>query len=453
MKDKKKLIPVISGILIGVLLIIGYFVYQGMHFVSTIDARIESNMVSINAPASGRLSEWTGLEGKLVKQEETVGRIEGIPITSPIDGKIVKVSVKEGQTLSPGQVTGYVADLANLYVTANIEETKIGKVEPGQEVTIKVDAFGSRKFAGTIVSVGDAANSVFSMIATGSSNGSYTKITQLIPVRIAFNEKPDPGFKIGMNAEIKISVGKDASVPKETAGTSAKGTYEISGTLSPAANFAISAKVSGQVQSILVDKGDKVTKGQLLVMQDDTDVQLLNGAGGMASDNVTKLKMAYETANDSYEQNKILYQAGAISKTAFNQSMAQKETARIAYQSAATALDNQENKTSILAPSDGIVTGISVSVGENLSIGTPVIAIADLRQLILKGSVTEDQISKLKSGQTVQVTINALNKKVEGKITFISPVNTTGTRSFPVEITIDNASGELKAGMSAGAVL
>ena len=163
--------------------------------------------------------------------------------------------------------------------------------------------------------------------------------------------------------------------------------------------------------------------------------------------------MAYDTANDAYEQNKILFEAGAISKTALNQSTAQKETARIAYQGAATALNNQENKTSILSPSEGIVTGISVSVGENLSIGTPVISIADLRQLILKGIVTEDQISKLKTGQTVKVTIGSLNKKVAGKITFISPVNATGTRSFPVEITIDNGKGEFSAGMSAGAVL
>ena len=210
--NKKKLFIVLGMILAVGVLIVAYFVYQGQNYVSTIDARIESNMVTINAPSPGRLTEWTGLEGKMVKQDEIVGRIDAATITSPIDGKIVKVSVKEGQTLSPGQVTGYVADLENLYVTANIEETKIGRVKEGQEVFIKVDAFGGKTFKGTVTSVGDAANSVFSMISSGNSNGNYTKITQLIPIRIAFDEKNDLGLKIGMNTEIKINISSQSRI-------------------------------------------------------------------------------------------------------------------------------------------------------------------------------------------------------------------------------------------------
>lgn len=450
--NKKKLIIALGAVVIIGGLIVAYFVYQGTNFVATNDARIESNMVTINAPSAGRLTEWTGLEGKTVKQDEMVGRMEGVSITSPIDGKIVKVSVKEGQTLSPGQVTGYVADLENLYVTANIEETKIGRVKVGQEVDIKVDAMGNVKFTGIITSVGDATNSVFSMISTGSSNGSYTKITQLVPIRIAFNEKQSPDFKIGMNADIKINVGKKVE-SNGNLGTVSKGDYEISGTLAPAANFSISSKVSGQVKSIQVAKGDVVVKGQLLVLQDDTDVQLQSGAGGMASDTVARLKLAYDAANTTYEQNKALYDAGAISKAVYDQSVTQKETSRISYQSAAAALGNQENKTNILAPSNGIVTGISVDEGDYLGVGTPVITIADLSQVVLKGNVSEDKINSVKTGQTVKVVISALNKTLEGKITFISSVTTTGGKSFPIEITIDNGKGELKAGMTASTVI
>ncbi len=446
--NKKKLLGVIGIIVVIGALIVGYFVYQGQNYVSTVDARIESNMVTINSPSLGRLTEWTGLEGKTVKQDEIVGRIEGISITSPIDGKIVKVSVKEGQTLSPGQVTGYVADLENLYVTANIEETKIGLVKAGQEVTIKVDAFGSEKFKGIVTSVGDATNSVFSMISTNSSNNSYTKITQLVPVRIAFKEAISQGFKIGMNAEIKINVKKAVSQPDKT-DPGKNGAYEISGTLSPAADFSISAKVSGQVQAIKVGKGDRVVKGQLLVIQDDTDVQLQSGSGGMARDTVAKLKMSYQSALDNYQQNQVLYGEGAISKTAFDQITLQKETARIAYQSAATALSNQENKTSIIAPSDGIVTSISVSEGEYLTVGKPVIGLSDLSKVVLKGNVSEDKINSVKEGQAVKVVISSINKTVEGKITFISSVGLNGSKSFPIEITIDNSKGEIKAGMTA----
>ncbi len=204
--EKKKVIMVASGILLVGILIAIYFLYQGNTYVSTIDARIDSNMVSVNAPASGMLEDWAAQEGEMVKKGEILGRIGSTTITSPIDGSVVKISIGNGQAISQGQIVSYIGDTENLYISANIEETKINRIKIGQNVQIKVDAFNGEKLKGEVTNIGKAANSVFSMIPSGSANGSYTKITQLIPIRIDISDKLDLKLLPGMNAEIKIDV-------------------------------------------------------------------------------------------------------------------------------------------------------------------------------------------------------------------------------------------------------
>lgn len=207
--NKRKLLLVLLAVLLGICFILWYFWYQGEHYVSTIDARIDADMVNIVPQSAGRLVDFTGYEGQNVSRNETLGTVEGAAVTNlsaPIAGRLVQVNVREGQTVSAAQTAAIVADMEHLYISANIEETEIGKVAAGQGVEIRVDAFPEEIFIGRVSLVGDVANSVFSMIPSSSSNGNYTKITQLIPIRVEFAQKYERDFKLGMNVEIKIHV-------------------------------------------------------------------------------------------------------------------------------------------------------------------------------------------------------------------------------------------------------
>lgn len=206
--DRKKLAAVLILIVLGAATIIAYFNYQENHFVSTIDARIDCKKVSILPMQSGRLISWSGNEGQDVLQNEKLGTIEAgsavSSIIAPMSGRLVQVGVTEGQILSASQTVAVVADMDNVYITANIEETKINKIYEGQGVEIRLDAFPGKIYFGRVTKIGEAATSVFSVMSSSNSNGNYTKITQLIPIKIEFIENYDDQFKLGMNAEIKI---------------------------------------------------------------------------------------------------------------------------------------------------------------------------------------------------------------------------------------------------------
>jgi len=132
-------------------------------------------------------------------------------VTSPVAGIINKKNVQIGANLSIGQDLLTVVPLTNLWVTANFKETQLNKMRPGQNVSIKVDALGGRKFSGKVTQIGGATGSRLSLFPAENATGNYVKVVQRIPVRIDFTnlqqENGDyalrPGFSVNPSIAIK----------------------------------------------------------------------------------------------------------------------------------------------------------------------------------------------------------------------------------------------------------
>jgi len=77
-----------------------------------------------------------------------------------------------------------VVPLDDVFVDANFKETQLRRIRPGQPVTIKVDAYGLRKFTGIVDSISPAAGSVFTLLPPDNATGNFTKIVQRLPVRV-----------------------------------------------------------------------------------------------------------------------------------------------------------------------------------------------------------------------------------------------------------------------------
>jgi Multidrug resistance efflux pump len=216
MKEKRK--ALIIGILIAIVLAlcsIGfYYWYENTYYVSTDDARVSADLVSVTPQITGKLLELNVEEGETVTKNQILARQEmnNLPdtsvdqslIRSPINGIIIKRQGTIGEVWSSGQTLATLIDPNKLYIAADIEETKLGKVRVGQTVDVTIDQFGSQKFTGKIKSVGEAANSALSLLPS-STSGTFTKVVQRVPVKIElnkFNNKILPGT----NAVVKIHV-------------------------------------------------------------------------------------------------------------------------------------------------------------------------------------------------------------------------------------------------------
>lgn len=147
--------------------------------------------------------------GKYVESGEILGRVDGGPyIKSPSNGKFIEVDAERGDYVLTTDVMGYVANTYDMYIGANIEETDITKIKEGQSVKVTLDAYGSQKFEGIVTQLNSITNNALTGQTTSfSTSGTYTKTTQLIPIKIKL-VNPDIPLEniIGTNATVNIKV-------------------------------------------------------------------------------------------------------------------------------------------------------------------------------------------------------------------------------------------------------
>jgi membrane fusion protein (multidrug efflux system) len=127
-------------------------------------------------------------------------------IAAPVDGVVSKKSVNVGDTVASGQPVMAVAAQKNLWVVANLKETQLTSVRPGQPVEIKVDAFPKQTFTGTVSSISPATGATFALIPPDNASGNFTKVIQRVPIRIDIDQSSDPTHLLrqGLSAVVSI---------------------------------------------------------------------------------------------------------------------------------------------------------------------------------------------------------------------------------------------------------
>ncbi len=142
------------------------------------------------------------LRALLRQQEIDVG---DRTIKSPVPAVIDRVFVEPGEYVLAGQRILMLHNAKDVWVEANIKETQLRKLKPGQPVRISVDAWPDEKFRGRVTRIGSATTSRFALLPTPNPSGNFTKITQRVPVKIDFTEMPRP-LSPGMMVEIDIDI-------------------------------------------------------------------------------------------------------------------------------------------------------------------------------------------------------------------------------------------------------
>jgi membrane fusion protein (multidrug efflux system) len=128
-------------------------------------------------------------------------------IYAPINGVIAKRWALEGDVVQPSQPIFSIYDLKDIWITANLEETKLAGLKIGQPVEISVDTYPGNHFRGHIIEIGANTAAQFSLIPPNNASGNFTKITQRVPVKIAVTANPaSKPLLPGMSVEIRVKV-------------------------------------------------------------------------------------------------------------------------------------------------------------------------------------------------------------------------------------------------------
>jgi membrane fusion protein (multidrug efflux system) len=126
---------------------------------------------------------------------------------APDDGRVTNKSVEEGALVQSGQPLMAIVP-GDVWVTANFKENQIGNVRPGQSTEITVDAYPDKVFKGHVDSIQAGTGSRFSLLPPENATGNYVKVVQRVPVKIVFDEPPDPAHMLapGMSVVPEVKV-------------------------------------------------------------------------------------------------------------------------------------------------------------------------------------------------------------------------------------------------------
>jgi membrane fusion protein, multidrug efflux system len=128
-------------------------------------------------------------------------------IYAPVSGVISKRSVEVGNHVQPGQQLFLVAQLDNLWVTADFKETQLSHIRPGQRVSISVDAYGI-VLNGYVESMPGATGPIMSLLPPENASGNYVKVVQRLPVRIRLDKNQEglDRLRPGMSVVPKVAL-------------------------------------------------------------------------------------------------------------------------------------------------------------------------------------------------------------------------------------------------------
>jgi len=144
------------------------------------------------------------VEQKRSALEQAELNLQYCSVTAPADG-VVRKNVELGMNVQAGQPLLSIAELDDIWITANFKETQLTRMKPGQRVTLSADAY-SRDYSGRVESIAGASGARFSLLPPENATGNYVKVVQRVPVKIVLDpgQNSDHSLRMGMSVEPKV---------------------------------------------------------------------------------------------------------------------------------------------------------------------------------------------------------------------------------------------------------
>jgi multidrug efflux system membrane fusion protein len=198
----------------------------------------------------------------------------------------------------------------------------------------------------------------------------------------------------------------------------------------------VKAEITGKLVKRPLDRGAVVVRGDLLceLAVDDREAS------------VAEAKAALEDATIEYEGSLKLKEQGLQSQTAIARAGARLESARAQLRRMELNLE----RTQISAPFDGVIEQLQMNVGDYAAPGAVCATLIDLDPMLVTADVTEAEVEHLSLGDAVAGGTST-GIQIDGKLTFIGKQSDPVTRTYPIEITVDNGDYQLRSGLTATA--
>lgn len=221
----------------------------------------------------------------------------------------------------------------------------------------------------------------------------------------------------------------------------------ISGKVQSTLSANLSTRIMGYVTNTYVNVGDKVSKGQLLLSINNTD---LNAKKAQIEATIIKAKAGFINAEKDYNRFKNLFAQNSTSQKEMDDITARYQMAK-ANLDATKQMKNEINSqfayANIKAPFSGVITNKFINKGDMANPGVPLISVEGKSGFEVMAMVPESEISKIKKGALVDVLVKSINQTIKGKVTEISTSAKNTGGQYLVKIKLNKTNTNVLSGM------
>ena len=217
---------------------------------------------------------------------------------------------------------------------------------------------------------------------------------------------------------------------------------EYSATVEPYKSNDIMSNNGCRIKRLLVDVGSHVSAGQTLVILDDVNIATQKSA-------IDQQQIQLANAKRDLERAKQLVKVGGGTQQSVDQLQAAYDTQVRAIESSRRTLSTMGENTVLTSPISGVVTVRNYQAGD-LPSGLPILVIEQQNPLKVVVAVNESEMANVKQGMSVSVTFDTYpGETFNGHVSLIHPTVDVNTRTFQVEVTIENRNNKVHSGMFA----
>ena len=210
----------------------------------------------------------------------------------------------------------------------------------------------------------------------------------------------------------------------------------LPGMVEPWEDLDILAEVSGMVAEVLVEEGEHVNQGDLIVQLDASDYKNTRNS----------IKASYNLALTNLKRLSGLHDQEIIAQSQYDSVKAEVESLEAELAIAELRLERCYIRSSIA----GVVNELPAKKGLYLAVGDPVATVLDIDQVKVSVGIPETDVDAVRKIDRFEVTIEALqNKKITGKKNFLAVAPESQAQVYKLELTVKNQSGEILPGMFA----
>ncbi|MEO1244724.1 MAG: efflux RND transporter periplasmic adaptor subunit [Pseudomonadota bacterium] len=211
-------------------------------------------------------------------------------------------------------------------------------------------------------------------------------------------------------------------------------TIVVNGKTAPARVVTLAAETDGRVAAIGIERGQSAGQGELVVQLDERD----------RAARLAEAQAVLKQREVEYEARDKLKSSSYVSEAQLKEALALLETARAELVRAELDLEY----SAVRAPFAGALQARMVEIGDFVSRGDPVATYVDNRRIIVSANLSEYDARYVDTGDTAEARL-ATGETVRGRIRYVAPVADEATRTFAIELEVDNREGALRAGGTA----